>query len=72
MALYFEKYSLKEKLFEYGELSACKKALETDLLNHINKNTIQEFKKLKIGNINNIIEIGCIVDKILRIIEEDK
>jgi hypothetical protein len=70
MALYFEKYSLKEKLFEYAELNARKKALETDLLNYINKNTTQEFNKLKTGNIDNIIEIGHVVDKILKIIEK--
>ena len=65
MELYFENYSLKEKLFEYGELSACKKALEVDLLNYINKDTRKDFNKLKTGEICNIIEVGKIVDNIL-------
>lgn len=65
MTLYFEKYSLQEKLQEYGKVSACKKALELDLIKHINEDTRKDFDILKSGNIGNILEIGDIVSKIL-------
>lgn len=65
MGMYFENYSLKEKLFEYGELSARKQALEIDLSNCIDKGTKKYFNKLKSGEINSVIELGKIIDEIL-------
>lgn len=70
MALYFESYSMKEKLWEYAELSTKKKALGTFFKNtDLTKKQIKLLNKLESGDLNNIIDIGKIVDEILTELE---
>lgn len=69
MSLYFENYSLKEKLYELGKLSARKKALE-DSFSSCKLTNNKTFKQIQSGNIVNVIELYKLVDQLLDEISE--
>jgi hypothetical protein len=62
---YWDKYSLKEKLYELGELSTRRNRLMLDVIREIQPHKNEELLKILSGEIVNVIELSDFCEKVI-------
>jgi hypothetical protein len=62
---YWDEYSLKEKLWELGELSARRNRLMLDVIRELPRDKNEDILKIMSGEIVNVIDLSDFCEKVI-------